>query len=101
MGKIVTVSLSTLFDYYAKQEDKASDYVYTALGYKIVRIIDERKDGNKEYYDLLGQYMHLCCCDGEEVEVIGEEKDKVILKRTDLDNSFCLTKEEFRICTFN
>ena len=100
MGKIVTVSLSALFDYYAKQEDKASDTVYTALGYKIVRTIDKREDGTNEYYDLCGQNMYLCF-DGEEVEIIGEEEDKVILKRTDFDDSFCLTKDEFKICTFN
>jgi hypothetical protein len=60
-----------------------------------------KKESNTEYYDLYDKYGNLMCMDGETYKVI-EEDDRYKLINTDgeYDTEFYLTKEEFKVATY-
>jgi hypothetical protein len=63
--------------------------------------IELYKESNTEYYDLYDKYGNLMCMDGETCKVI-EEDDRYKLINTDgeYDTEFYLTKEEFKVATY-
>lgn len=67
--------------------------------------VDFYNDGETEYYDLCTASPDLngseiICCDGEECEVIHEEREALLLYNAESESRFYLTREEYDIAVF-
>lgn len=89
------ISLKMLYDKF-----NIDGFCELNCGYEIEHSSEE--ETNTDYYDLIDNYGHIVCMDGENCQVIYEEdKDryKLINRDGEVDTEFYMTKEELLIAT--
>lgn len=63
--------------------------------------IEQYKETDTEYYDLYDKYGNLMCMDGETCNVVEEDnRYKLINTDGEFATEFYLTKEEFKVATY-
>lgn len=89
MNKNICISLKSLY------EKKGECLHYGGC-------IEFYNDGKSDYYDLRHPEIGtIVCCDGEECEVISEDKEKLVLSNISTKIEFCLTQEEYAVAVYN